>query len=82
MRWVGKELKEGAQPLLVEGIMEKDPVTVSPETSTLDAIGLMREHKVGCLPVVVGKKLVGLVSERDFLEAAAKVFERELREVQ
>ncbi|MAE76599.1 MAG: hypothetical protein CMJ85_07015 [Planctomycetes bacterium] len=82
LRWVGKELKEGAQPLLVEGIMEKDPVTVSPETSTLDAIGLMREHKVGCLPVVAGKKLVGLVSERDFLEAAAKVFERELREVQ
>jgi len=54
----------------VKDIMERDPTSVAPETPTLDAIDLMREHKVSCLPVVNDGKLVGIVSETDFMPIA------------
>ncbi len=58
--------------------MDADPVTVAPETSTLKAIELMRKHGVSCLPVVKGGKLVGLVTEADFLPIAYELLEKEL----
>jgi CBS domain-containing protein len=54
----------------VKAIMARDPLTISPETSTQEAIRLMRHHKVSCLPVVSDGKLVGIISERDFLPIA------------
>jgi CBS domain-containing protein len=38
----------------------------------------MREHRVGCLPVVEGDQLVGIVTSYDFLEASARLFEEHL----
>ena len=81
LRLVGQAGAESStKPVLVESIMKRDPVTVSPETPTLEAIQVMRQNKVGCLPIVDNQKLVGIVTERDFLEAAARVFEQALRE--
>jgi CBS domain-containing protein len=40
----------------------------------------MREHKVSCLPVVKDDKLVGIVSERDFMPIANQLLEERLRE--
>lgn len=54
----------------VKDIMERNPTSVSPETPTLEAIDRMRSHKVSCLPVVNDGKLVGIVSERDFMPLA------------
>ena len=62
-------------PIAVREIMRADPVTIGPEASCLDAMGLMREHKVGCLPVVQEGRLVGVVSERDFIDMAAQLLE-------
>jgi CBS domain-containing protein len=64
----------------VKSIMERDPVSVAPETPTLDAIVLMRRHLVSCLPVVKHGKLVGIVSERDFMPIAYELLEEKLRE--
>lgn len=63
------------QPIAVGEVMETDVVTVSPSTSTLDAIALMRRHRVSALPVVEGDKLVGIVTERDFMPVAARLLE-------
>ena len=60
--------------------MKRDLVTISPEESTLDAIELMREHKVSCLPVVRAERLVGILTERDLIEVAAQLLENHLRE--
>ena len=49
----------GGQPVPVGDIMKKDPVTVSPETSSLEALELMRSHRIGSLPVVKDGRLVG-----------------------
>jgi CBS domain-containing protein len=64
----------------VSEIMTRNPLTVSPEMSTLDAIELMRRHRVGCLPVVKDGRLVGIVTERDFMDVAAELMEEKLRE--
>jgi CBS-domain-containing membrane protein len=58
--------------------MVANPVTVSPSTSSLQAIELMRTNRIGCLPVVEGGQLVGIVTSYDFLEATAKLFHQHL----
>ena len=66
--------------LPVSAIMLTDLLTVSPEDSTREAMNLMRRQRIACLPVVKDGKLVGIVTERDFLELAAQLLERELAE--
>jgi CBS domain-containing protein len=39
---------------------------VSPEATVFDAIQLMADHNIGALLVTEGKKLVGILSERDY----------------
>ena len=70
--------EDDARP--VKMIMDRDPVTVAPETATLKAIELMRDRKVSCLPVVDQGKLVGIVSERDFMPIAYQLLEERLRD--
>ena len=67
------------EPVAVSEVMRRDPVSVTPETSTLDAIALMREFGVSALPVVRDGTLVGIVSERDFMEVAGELLEERLR---
>jgi CBS domain-containing protein len=64
--------------LTVKEIMVPNPLTVSPSTPTLEGIAMMREHRVGCLPVVEGDQLVGIVTSYDFLEASARLFQEYL----
>jgi CBS domain-containing protein len=68
-----------AAPVPVREVMKTSPVTTTPDMPCLDALALMREHKVGCLPVVQDGMLVGVVSERDFLDIAFHLFERYLK---
>jgi len=49
-------------------VMKTDVVTASPESDVQTAIAVLLENKYGCLPVVSGKKLVGIVTEADFLK--------------
>lgn len=67
-----------AHIIAVSEIMVRDPVTVTPETPTLEAIRLMREHRVACLPVVEGGRLVGIISDRDYTEIARMLLENAL----
>ncbi|HKG12927.1 MAG TPA: CBS domain-containing protein [Pyrinomonadaceae bacterium] len=69
----------GVEPIAVRQIMKEDPVAVAPATPTLDAIELMRERGVGCLPVVENGLLVGIVTAKDFLDASARLFEERLK---
>jgi len=62
----------------VKNYMTRQVVTVTPETSILDAARLMLEHNISGLPVVSdGGRVVGIISEHDLLrggknEASAK----------
>jgi predicted transcriptional regulator/gamma-glutamyl:cysteine ligase YbdK (ATP-grasp superfamily) len=67
-----------SESISVSSIMKSNPLTVIPQTPTLEAIKLMRENKVGCLPVVEADRLVGIVTAYDFLIASASLFEKYL----
>jgi len=74
----GRTLIE-ADNMPVSDVMVRDPVTISPETTTLEAIRLMRERKVSALPVIKNEQLVGLVSETDFMPTAYHLLEERLQ---
>ncbi len=64
----------------VKSIMKRDPVTIHPEMSSLEAIEMMAKHGVSCLPVINGDQLVGIVTESDFTRVARQLLEEFLRE--
>lgn len=45
---------------------------VTPETSTCDALAQLADRDVGALLVLDGEKLVGIISERDFVRRIAQ----------
>ena len=51
-------------------------MTATPETTVMEAMNMMREHRIGCLPVVKGKELVGIITEMDFLRITGRLMER------
>jgi CBS domain-containing protein len=80
LRLVSDPVKRKSDSIAVEDIMERQPVSVQPETSTLDAITLMKQHRASCLPVVLENgKLVGIVTEHDYMRIAGKLLEDQLR---
>jgi CBS domain-containing protein len=80
LRGLTRAMSEGSTaPLAVSSMMVRDPLTVVPGTLTLDAIALMRREKVDCLPVINQGRLVGIVTERDFINVAARLLEQEPR---
>jgi len=52
----------------IVNIMKTDVTTVDPEMDVCSAITMLIEHKYGCLPVVTDGKLVGIVTEADFMK--------------
>jgi CBS domain-containing protein len=75
---IGNRANDDDSPRTVREVMIEDPVTVSPSTSSLEAIRIMRGNRVGCLPVVENDQLVGIVTSYDFLEASARLFQQHL----
>lgn len=55
----------------VKEAMTEEPRTVAPDTPLRDAARLMREAKIGALPVVEDGRLVGILTESDFVALAA-----------
>ncbi len=70
-----------AKPIIVRDVMATELITVGPDTPTLEALTLMRENNIGCLPVVKDGCLVGLVTAHDFLTVSTKLFEERLGEL-
>lgn len=68
--------KNSRKPATVSDIMINEPITVSQDANILEAMKLMRDNKIGCLPVVNGDELVGLISETEFLRITARLIQR------
>ncbi|PYS22450.1 MAG: hypothetical protein DMF72_13525 [Acidobacteria bacterium] len=67
-----------AKPLTVRDVMKTELQTVSSSTPTLDALEIMKNNGVGCLPVVDDGRLVGILTSFDFLAGAARLFKQYL----
>lgn len=55
------------EQLSVEAVMTERPITVTPATPAWRAAEMLRSYKFGALPVVEGKRLVGIITVSDFL---------------
>jgi CBS domain-containing protein len=55
------------QTIRIKDIMTENVVTISPEASVKDAARIMIDKKIGCLPVLERKKLIGIITETDIL---------------
>lgn len=72
----GISIKEGNKQQTVEDIMIKSPIVIQPGKSIIEALHIMREKKIGCLPVVTDGELIGIITEMDFLRISARLIER------
>ncbi len=81
LRELSRSGRSGQGSVAIGDVMTKNAVTVRPDTSTLEAIEIMREHKIGCLPVVSeDQRLVGIVTEHDFFNVSSRLLDRWLRQ--
>ena len=67
------DLAKSEQPIPVAEIMLTDPVTVTPDITLHEACKKMLENDAGCLLVVARGQLLGIVTERDLLQAAMEL---------
>jgi CBS domain-containing protein len=58
--------------LSVKDVMATEVVTSSPDASLVEAAKILTERKIGCLPVVANGKLVGILTEGDFVALVAR----------
>jgi CBS domain-containing protein len=54
----------------VKEVMVEPVITIGPGASMAEAARIMVEKKIGCLPVVEGGKLAGIITETDILRQA------------
>lgn len=65
-----KDQREIYRTVPVTEIMRTKVSTVTPDTDLRDAAAMMIDEKLGCLPVLDGRRLVGIITEADFLTLA------------
>jgi CBS domain-containing membrane protein len=67
----GSHARERAlEDTLVKEAMKTEVVTTTPETLLRDAASVMLERKIGCLVVLSSDKIVGILTEADFVRLA------------
>ena len=59
----------------IAAIMQTGVKTITPDTPVIDAANMLYTNKYGCLPVLEGEKLVGIITEADFLRLTISLIE-------
>lgn len=62
-----------ADSIELSEFMIKNPITIHPEASIMEAMNIMLEHKIGCLPVVKNSRLVGIITEHNFMDITRRL---------
>lgn len=60
----------------IRDIMVADPVTIGPKSSILQAMELMRENKIGSLPVVKNGELIGMITVLNLLQVTGRLIKQ------
>jgi CBS domain-containing protein len=61
------------EEIAVKEVMNEPVIVIAPYASVQEAARIMIEKKIGCLPVLEGRKLVGIVTETDMLKLVAEM---------
>jgi CBS domain-containing protein len=62
---------ERRKPVSVRSLMIANPITAQPEQSIMEVLDIMRNRQIGCLPVVKNRRLVGIITQSDFVSITA-----------
>lgn len=66
---------ESERSIKLNEFMKIDLVTIDPRASVRKAALYIQKHKLGCLPVVEDDKLVGIITDSDFVNVAINLLE-------
>ncbi|WP_429157429.1 CBS domain-containing protein [Aeromonas veronii] len=59
----------------LDEIMTRQVASVDPHAGIKEAALYLQRHRYGCLPVLKGRKLIGIVTESDFISVAINLLE-------
>lgn len=59
--------------LPVSDFMIQNPITIHPEASIIEAMNIMQEMQIGCLPVVKNSRLVGIITEGNYMNITRRL---------
>lgn len=65
-----------ARDIHVRDVMVTDVITVDARASLRQAALFIEKHKIGCLPVVRDRKLMGIITDTDFVAVAINLLEQ------
>lgn len=73
-----KIVAEGKDPakIIVKDIMTKDVILIKPSTDAQDAVDIMHKNKIKKLPVVLGNKVIGILTVSDLCAIQPKFVEK------
>ncbi|MGE0711981.1 MAG: CBS domain-containing protein [Planctomycetota bacterium] len=63
----------------LEKVMSRDPTTATPENTLEEALETFVAERIGCLPVLRERQLVGIVTAQDLFKATLEVLRRARR---
>jgi acetoin utilization protein AcuB len=67
--------KTNSSSMTVHDHMTREPATVAPDAPIEAVAALMRNRKIGALPVTRGERLVGMITESDVFRAFTQIFD-------
>jgi len=59
------------QAVEIKRVMSTPPIAIDADASVVEAAAVMAEKRIGCLPVLEGEKIVGMLTETDVLRFVA-----------
>jgi CBS domain-containing protein len=65
--------------VVVKDLMIKDPITIHPESTIQDALKIMHDKKVDCLPVVKNDRLIGIITEGNFMSITKSLLKTRIK---
>ena len=65
-----------AKEILIQDVMVTKVATVDENASLRQAALFLEKHRIGCLPVVSEEKLVGIITDTDFVGVAINLLEQ------
>jgi len=68
--------EKGKASSSVQDVMIKNPITIHPEASILKAVDIMDSQKIGCLPVVKNNRLVGIITEQNYMTITKRLLKQ------
>ncbi len=72
-----KPISDNYGEILVRDVMINNPITVSPKSSFVETMNLIKKHNIGCLPVIrENGELVGMITEMTFFKMSKRLLNK------